>query len=257
MFAEIIDGTEVVIQNVLHIVAQALMIPVMICLLLLIVASLYLIGSVIAEYCTERSHFKRNASRDINAIHDATYENVVQVVADTQLLAPQKAALEIVARNMGLPDDDLFALAKAEVQRVDERYQHIVKRSDLLTKIAPMLGLMCTLIPLGPGIVAMGKGDVTTLSTSLLVAFDGTVAGLVAAVVAMIISNIRKRWYAQYLSGIEALMTSILSKAEIARNDGVALPHNFTDQDLENLYKKTQTISEDTSTKRTRFRGRS
>ena len=215
----------------------------MICLLLLILASLYFIGATIVEFFAERSHFKRNAPKDINAIHDASYEDVAQVVVNTGLLGPQKQALEIVARNMGLPDDDLFALAKAEVQRVDERYQRIVKRTDLLTKIAPMLGLMCTLIPLGPGIVAMGQGDTATLSTSLLVAFDGTVAGLVAAVVSMIVSNIRKRWYAQYLSSIEALMTSLLSKAEIARQEGVVLPHNFTQQDLEELRKKYRQTS--------------
>lgn len=39
-----------------------------------------------------------------------------------------------------------------------------------------MLGLLGTLIPLGPGIIALGQGDTQTLSTSLLTAFDTTIA---------------------------------------------------------------------------------
>lgn len=233
------------IQGALHVVAQALMIPVMIVLVLLILMALFFIGSVLVEYFTERRHFARNEARDINAIYDAPYQEVAQVVARTSLLGPQKEALEVVARNMGLSDDDLFALAKSEVQRVDERYQRSVKRTDLITKIAPMMGLMCTLIPLGPGIVAMGQGDTETLSNSLLVAFDGTVAGLFAAVVAMVVSNIRKRWYGKYTGAIEALMTSILSKADDARKAGVVLPHNFTPGDLARLRREQGKTADD------------
>jgi hypothetical protein len=99
--------------------------------------------------------------------------------------------------------------------------------TEQVTKIAPMLGLMCTLIPLGPGIVAMGNGNVNQLSTSLLIAFDGTVVGLVAAVVAMLVSAVRKRWYAQYITSLEALMTTVLDKATAARSEGIELPHNY------------------------------
>jgi hypothetical protein len=88
-----------------------------------------------------------------------------------------------------------------------------------------MLGLMCTLIPLGPGIVAMGRGNVAELSMSLLVAFDGTVAGLVAAVVTMAVTAVRKRWYGQYILVLESLMTAVLDKANSAREAGVSLPH--------------------------------
>lgn len=216
---------EIYLQEIMRNVASALMAPVMIILVLLILFAIYSVGAVIAEYATERRHFKANMPRDIKAIKDSSFESLPSTIEQTGLLRKQKEALQVVTANMGLPEDDLFALAKSEVTGVDARYRRKVARTDLVTKIAPMMGLMCTLIPLGPGIVAMGQGDVNTLSNSLLVAFDGTVAGLVGGVVSMTVSAIRKRWYANYLTATEALTTCVLEKAQSARAEGIALPY--------------------------------
>jgi biopolymer transport protein ExbB/TolQ len=202
------------ISTILHIVAQVLMIPVMVALGLLILFALYSVGSLIMEFFTERRHFKVNSPAIVGAVHDAKIRDLETVITGGNLLKPQRDALLTVARNMRLNEDELFALARMQIEQVNDRYKRKLTLTEQVTKIAPMLGLMCTLIPLGPGIVAMGQGNVAELSMSLLVAFDGTVAGLVAAVVAMIVTAFRKRWYARYLVILESLMTAILSKAE-------------------------------------------
>lgn len=218
-------NVEVYLQEIMRNAAAALMVPVMVVLVCLILFAIYCVGAIVAEYVTERRHFKTNMPRDIKAVKDASYGELPDVIEGTGLLRRQKEALQMVVANMGLPEDDLFALARSEVAAVDSRYRRKVSRTDLVTKIAPMMGLMCTLIPLGPGIVAMGQGDVNTLSNSLLVAFDGTVAGLVGAVVAMTVSTIRKRWYGNYLVAMESLTTCVLEKAAAARAEGVLLPY--------------------------------
>ena len=76
----------------------------------------------------------------------------------------------------------------------------------MIAKLGPIFGLLGTLIPLGPGIVALGQGDTITLSQSIMSAFDTTVAGLISAAVAMLISAVRKSWYGKYMSILEALM---------------------------------------------------
>jgi biopolymer transport protein ExbB/TolQ len=81
-------------------------------------------------------------------------------------------------------------------------------------KLGPMFGLLGTLIPLGPGIIALGRGDTYTLSSSLLTAFDTTIAGLIAAAVATVISTIRKRWYSRYVGLMEAVMECLLEAME-------------------------------------------
>ena len=78
-----------------------------------------------------------------------------------------------------------------------------------------MFGLLGTLIPLGPGLIALGQGDTKTLSESLLIAFDTTVAGLVSGAVAFVITAIRNRWYEKYMVGLETIMECILDVQDL------------------------------------------
>ena len=131
-------------------------------------------------------------------------------VEESGLLRRQKDALLELLRHPDFTDATREALAIELLEREQDRYDSIVKLSELLARLAPMLGLLGTLIPLGPGIIALGQGDTYTLSTSLLTAFDTAIAGLVAAALAIVVSAIRRRWYREYGSVLEALCTEVL-----------------------------------------------
>ncbi len=223
------------LQTVLHQFTQALMVPVLIILACLILIAIWCIAALIVELVTERRHFKVSLPDTINALEHARYDELNEVICASALLWQQKAALLMVANNAGLGEDALYAMAKGEIERVGKRNSKRVGRTDLLTKIGPMMGLMATLIPLGPGIVALGNNDVSGLSASLGIAFDGTVTGLVAAVVSMCVSHVRKRWYATYRTALESLMTTLLEKIEMEREAGTQLPSGFGEADLEPL----------------------
>lgn len=77
-----------------------------------------------------------------------------------------------------------------------------IERTDFLTRIAPMLGLMGTLIPLGPGLAALGEGDLSILTTAMSVAFDTTVLGLLVGIVGFVMGRLRRRWYSETLDEI-------------------------------------------------------
>jgi hypothetical protein len=79
-----------------------------------------------------------------------------------------------------------------------------IERTDFLTRIAPMLGLMGTLIPLGPGLAALGEGELSILTTAMSVAFDTTVLGLLVGIVGFVVWRFRRRWYEQTLNTMEA-----------------------------------------------------
>ena len=89
-----------------------------------------------------------------------------------------------------------------------ERMEHIARqrigRVDIIARISPILGLMGTLIPLGPGIAAMGNGDFATLASAITTAFDTTVLGLFVGVLAMLIGRYRRRAYEAALNKLEA-----------------------------------------------------
>lgn len=178
------------IHDILRAVSGALEVPVIVLLVLFLLAAAALVGWLIAESCTERRHLKLTLPALMETLRTAPDREAA--VEESGLLRRQKdALLELL-------------------EREQDRYDSIVKLSELLARLAPMLGLLGTLIPLGPGIIALGQGDTYTLSTSLLTAFDTTIAGLVAAALAIVVSAIRRRWYREYGSVLEALCTEVL-----------------------------------------------
>ncbi len=208
------------LKEILHYISQGLLVPVIVGLIAFICYGLFSIGSIIAEVFTERRNFVVRMPQFLADISTAKEGSIPQVVIDSGLLNRQKEALLTLWDYRVLPADAYTALAKRLLSNEDLRYQSIAGRTDAAAKLAPMLGLMGTLIPLGPGIAAMGQKQMDVLSSSLNVAFDTTVAGLIVAVVCFVISRIRKNWYENYMVALESSMTTILEKVDDMRQEG-------------------------------------
>ena len=202
------------VKDMLRAIASGLQIPTIIILLLLIALTVVLLGSLVVEYFTERKQLQQSIPELIDAMQGKDTRELVAIIENSGLLKRQKdAVLEVVKRD-SLPMDTRVALAKKLLLDEEKHYVGRVRVSDLISKIAPMFGLMGTLIPLAPGLIALGQGDTKTLSDSLLIAFDTTVVGLVSAAVALFISSVRKSWYAGYSSSLEAVMEAVLDAKE-------------------------------------------
>lgn len=202
------------LSDLLRALADCLQYPVIACLLLLTAAALVLLGSLLAEIFTERRHLKIELPQMADALRRGD-QTPQECIAQSGLLKRQKAALMELTNHPELTDNMRQALAERLLEEEQARFERIVKLSDLVCKLGPMFGLLGTLIPLGPGIIALGQGDTYTLSQSLLTAFDTTVAGLAAAAVAMIVSTVRKSWYRNYMSILETLTECVL---EVEKN---------------------------------------
>jgi biopolymer transport protein ExbB/TolQ len=208
---------ETYMQDLLRQLSSGLLVPVMVVLAAFAAYSIWCIGSIVVEVIMERRHFKANVPDFIDKLEACQASEIEQIIETSGMLKTQKQSLLTVAsRIFTLNSTDLYALGRRELDSLVERYEKITGRTDMVAKLAPMFGLMGTLIPLGPGIVAMGQGDTDTLAASLLVAFDTTVAGLIVAALCLLISKIRKTWYARYMSVADAAMTAILQKASQA-----------------------------------------
>lgn len=132
--------------------------------------------------------------------------------AVTWLLAPALVALVIscviAVLEAGLAVGERFSglarlQAGGDVLRVQTIARHRLERADLLARIPPMLGLMATIIPLGPGLAALGQGNPAQLASAVTVAFDATVLGLVAGIAGLVIGKLRRRWYEEVLEQME------------------------------------------------------
>ena len=73
----------------------------------------------------------------------------------------------------------------------------------IATRVAPMLGLVATMIPMGPALMALADGNLADVSRSLMVAFSAVILALLAAAISFSVVNVRKRWYAADLAAIE------------------------------------------------------
>ncbi len=88
----------------------------------------------------------------------------------------------------------------------EQRAVRRLDRTRMFIRLGPVLGLMGTLIPISPALVALAKGDTQTLSTCLIIAFSTTVDGLLIGAIAYITSIARERWYSQDISDLEYVL---------------------------------------------------
>ena len=90
-----------------------------------------------------------------------------------------------------------------------------------LTKFGPILGLMGTLIPMGPALVGLSTGDVASMAYNMQVAFATTVIGLFSGGIGYILLQVKQRWIDRdllnldFLAGLAGRLEEQAGKEEI------------------------------------------
>ena len=198
------------LTETMHTISSGLLIPTITVLLLLLALSVVELGGVLVEAIAERRKMKVNVPELIASFQEKDAGEIKDQIERSRLFRRQKTAIGKLIEHQDLPAASLQALARRLLASEELYYVRITNRTDLVTRLGPMFGLMATLIPLGPGLIALGQGDTKTLADSLLTAFDATVTGLAAGGIAFAISRLRKRWYEDYLSTLEVLLESLM-----------------------------------------------
>ena len=198
-----------VLQQILRTISSAMKYPVIIILIIFIAFAVFCIGWIVVETITERRHLKYSLPKVLDDLKENS-RNLEQCVLVSGLLARQKEALVELTKHKSFDEEMLGSLADNIIEHEQSHYDRILSSTSLVSRLAPMVGLLGTLIPLGPGIIALGQGDTYTLSESMLTAFDTTIAGLLAAAVCLVIHTIRTRWYAEYMSDLETLVDCVV-----------------------------------------------
>lgn len=94
-------------------------------------------------------------------------------------------------------------LLEHTISELEHKIADSMARLSLLTRVGPMLGLMGTLIPLGPALAGLASGDMQVMAGNLIVAFTTTVIGVLVGSVAYGIGLMRRTWYARDLTDLE------------------------------------------------------
>lgn len=207
-----IIGSEI-LTSILNTISQSLLLPVIIILIVFAFYTMITLGGLITEYIKK----KKIPMKDIKKL---TYEisksknqkNVIKSIDNSILPEKHKEVLIEIASSRTLGEQAQIALARKLIEKEEANFNSIIKNTDIVTRIGPTVGLMGTLIPMGPGLAALGTGDITALSEAIIVAFDTTVVGVGSAAVAYCISKIRRGWYDEYISNLDALSDVILEQ---------------------------------------------
>lgn len=195
----------------LDVISQSLTIPVLVILLVIVIISIIALGGIIAEY-TSRRKVPVGTIRDlIYEINGAgSVEELKNIISTAKIPKSQRKVLTEIASSQSLGNTSREALARKLFEFEEEKTLDKLKKTDIITRIGPTLGLMGTLIPMGPGLAALGAGDINTLASSLTVAFNTTIVGIGSGALCYVIGKIRSGWYDRYLSDLDALIDSVL-----------------------------------------------
>jgi biopolymer transport protein ExbB/TolQ len=204
----------------MHQLSAILLVPTIAVLLFFICFTVVELGSLLVEWLVSRRTALTDVSELVKKIKmskDAA--ELERLLVESRMLRRQKEALSALLAQVELPHAAWEALARRMLTREELFYTKIVTKTELVARLGPMLGLMATLIPLGPGLIALSQGDTKKLAESLLTAFDATVLGLASAAIAYFISRVRRRWYEDYMSILETVTEALL---EVSKNYGIA-----------------------------------
>ena len=144
-------------ENLMYTVAQLFLMPT-----LLLIAALFLYAFwVLGEFVTLALQRRRGSGRPLVAAHRA--------------VGPA-----------GLSEDEL-----------DLRAHKMLEGPRIASRVTPLLGLVATMIPMGPALKGLSDGNLAQVSSNLTVAFSAVILALIAAAITFWVANVRRRWLAE------------------------------------------------------------
>ena len=148
----IIQGTET-LTSLIHILSESLLTPVVILLVVSVIIVILSFGGLINEYIS-RKPIKSNELEEL--IRNVSFSNNVSdmknKIENCNLFSYQKEILIRIANNHDIGSDARKALASELISSEETRLIKKTNKTDILVKVGPILGLLGTLIPLGPGL---------------------------------------------------------------------------------------------------------
>lgn len=172
------------IETLMYQVSGLLLPPVLLVITLLFFYAFFILGSFAAQalqrrrYASHYQHAVRQLANNELAMHNS-------IIKGYRLFSHYQDNV-----HKTITDLEIFALKKLEKQRI-------------VTRAAPMLGLVATMIPMGPALKALADGNIQGISENLVVAFGAVIFGLMTAAITFWTASVSKRWYAAELNDLQ------------------------------------------------------
>ena len=195
------------ISDIMFWISTGLLVPVIVLLILLFFRSLLLVGSFFGQYVSIRKTDKL-IREQMETLHVNNVDHFAEKLPEKSNSLVVMFMKRILAEQQN----------KAQVQRLLANFEIAADKdlaiSKTLTKLGPILGLMGTLIPMGPALVGLSTGDIASIAYNMQVAFATTVIGLVAGAIGFLTQQVKQRWYLQDMTNLECLVEVLNEKNE-------------------------------------------
>lgn len=194
-----------IISDILFIISNGLLIPVVLMLLFLLIKAILTAIGFYNEYMTQRRLM-------------ASLQQLVENYGQKRLVETQSEwngmdsspVVKCFCDMMKHRDDHVYCEHSLADFQVD--VQKELSKNRILIKFGPMLGLMGTLIPMGPALVGLATGDIASMAYNMQVAFATTVVGMLVAGIGLATLQVRQRFYARSLNALEFIFHKLTDR---------------------------------------------
>lgn len=175
------------VSNILFWISSGLLVPVIVGLLFFFAKSIIMLGSFVNQYIQRTKQNKQLRLR-MTQLDASSIRNFADELNDE----PENLFND-TARSL------LSASSTATSNRILSEYEIMADaelgKYKVLIKFGPILGLMGTLIPMGPALAGLSTGDISSMAYNMQVAFATTVLGLFSGAVGFILLQVKQRWF--------------------------------------------------------------
>ncbi|RKV87489.1 MAG: MotA/TolQ/ExbB proton channel family protein [Bacteroidetes bacterium] len=183
------------VSNVLFWISNGLLVPVIVGLLYFFVNSILLLGIFFNQYLTHSKQTKL-LKKTLDSLRADDMEKL-KVEAGK---LPQSNFTDFLRNIIEAPSK---AYSNRLLADYEVRADAELGKYKLLTKFGPILGLMGTLIPMGPALAGLATGDVASMAYNMQIAFATTVVGLFVGAIGYVLLQIKQRWFVAELADLE------------------------------------------------------
>lgn len=183
------------VSNVLFWISNGLLVPVVVGLLYFFVNSILLLGIFFNQYLTHSKQTKL-LKKTLDSLRADDMEKLTVEAGKL----PQSNFTGFLCNIVEAPSK---AYSNRLLADYEVRADAELGKYKLLTKFGPILGLMGTLIPMGPALAGLATGDVASMAYNMQIAFATTVVGLFVGAIGYVLLQIKQRWFVAELADLE------------------------------------------------------
>ena len=183
------------VSNVLFWISNGLLVPVIVGLLYFFVNSILLLGIFFNQYLTHSKQTKL-LKKTLDSLRADDMEKLTVEAGKL----PQSNFTGFLCNIVETPSK---AYSNRLLADYEVRADAELGKYKLLTKFGPILGLMGTLIPMGPALAGLATGDVASMAYNMQIAFATTVVGLFVGAIGYVLLQIKQRWFVAELADLE------------------------------------------------------